>query len=444
MDVLRVQMRNNFRAIEILLAGPLDVKRELQVVREVIESWNAAHSHLENTFLQAIYWDTHAFPEIGDRPQGVINRQLVDRCDLLIAVFWKSIGSPTGVAPSGTIEEINRFRDSGRQVMLYFSEAPFPHDADITKVDQVRQYRKSLTDGLYWVFKSPAQFRQRLTVHLPQAIARFRDIANPKLHSDHWLQTQNQTLNRIRAELETTQVVNNFPAVLEKLRPLLLACLALPKVTRIKEAKQNFQFLIRRITEVERFSFASGTMAEFSEKCDQLFNDIRIALEQAAAIESLSEWEVVRYEDLNPRRADHTTETAWNWAEDKQCQCADCVEIRSLKRKIRDDVNPRFRAFFLQQEERFLQLREQKNREAASVWTWIDTTARDARRFQESFLIHDQEQNANIAKRVADIFGQFKNATAEQRTQYSGADFEKIFMTIEPIIELFRGLKGPV
>ncbi len=97
-------MRKNAHAIEILLAGPSDVKRELQVARDVIEAWNAAHSHTENTLLQAVYWDTHAFPEIGDRPQGVINRQLVDRCDLLIAVFWKSIGSPTGVAPSGTIE----------------------------------------------------------------------------------------------------------------------------------------------------------------------------------------------------------------------------------------------------------------------------------------------------------------------------------------------------
>src|SRR5262249_37080025 len=151
-----------------------------------------------------------------------INRQLVDRCDLLIAIFWKSIGSPTGVAPSGTIEEINRFRDSGRPVMLYFSEAAFPHDADITKVDQVRQYKRSINNGLYWVFKTPAQFRQQLTVHLPQAIARFHGAANSELRSDDWLQAQIKILNRVQAELETTQIVNDFPAVLGKLRPLLL------------------------------------------------------------------------------------------------------------------------------------------------------------------------------------------------------------------------------
>ena len=437
------KMRNDTLKIEILLAGPSDVKREIRVACKVIESWNAANSHLENTFLQAIYWDTHAFPAIGDRPQAVINRQLVDRCDLLIAIFWKSIGSPTGVAASGTIEEIQRFRDSSRPVMLYFSEAAFPHDADITKVDQVRQYKKSINNGLYWVFKTSSQFRQQLTVHLPQAIAQFRSAATSELRSDDWLQDQTKTLNRIQAELETTQIVNDFPAVLEKLRPVLLDCIASPKITRIKEAKQSFQYLIRRITEVERFSFASGTMAEFSEKCDQLFNDIRIALAQAASIKNLSEWKVARYEDLNLRRGDHTTETAWNWSDDNQCQCADCVEIRSLKHRIKEDLNPRFRAFFLQLEKRFLQLYEQKNARAADVWAWIDTSAKEAKRFADWFLIQEQLQNVNLAKRVADVFGQFKTITAEDRNKYAHADFERIFMTLEPVIEMFKGLKGP-
>src|ERR1043166_3123927 len=142
-------MLNNARAIQILLAGPSDVKKELQAIREVIEDWNAAHSRTEKIILQAIHWDSHAFPQMGDRPQGVINTQLVDRCDILIAVFWKSVGSPTGVAPSGTIEEIERVRTSGRPVMLYFSEAKVPLNADMAKIAQVRQYKESLTDGLY-------------------------------------------------------------------------------------------------------------------------------------------------------------------------------------------------------------------------------------------------------------------------------------------------------
>jgi hypothetical protein len=436
-------MRNDTRIIEILLAGPSDVQREIQVARNVIEAWNAAHSRSQNTILQAIHWDTHAFPEIGNRPQGIINRQLVDRCDLLIAIFWKSIGSPTGEALSGTIEEIARFRNSGRPAMVYFSVGPFPHDADIYKIDQVRKYKESLNNALYWVFKSRTQFQKLLSGHLALAIAQFRGAATSELRSDDWLQDQNKILNRIQAELETKQIVNDFPAVLEKLRPLLLDCLALPKIMRIKEAKQGFQYLVRRITEVERFSFASGTMAEFREKSDQLFNEIRTALAQAAAIKNLGEWEVARYEDLNARRSEHTTETAWNWSQDNQCQCADCVEIRSLKHRIKDDLNPRFRAFFLQLEKRFLQLCEQKNARAADIWAWIDTSAKEAKRFAEWFLIQEQLQNVNLAKRVADVFGQFKNITAEERNKYARADFERTFVTLEPVIEMFKGLKGP-
>jgi len=146
---------------------------------------------------------------------------------------------------------------------------------------------------------------------------------------------------------------------------------------------------------------------------------------------------------LNARRGKHTDETAWNWPDDKQCQCADCVEIRSLKSKIKDDLNPRFRTFFLGLEEQFLRLRPQGNFDPADIWAWIDTSTQNAKRFQESFLIQDQLSNANLAKRVVDVFGQYGNVAPEQRDKYNRTDLEKLFLTIEPVIEMFQGLKGP-
>jgi hypothetical protein len=61
---------------------------------------------------------------MGERPQAIINRQLVDDADLLFAVFSTRLGSPTGVAESGTAEEIERLRGMQKPVLVYFSQAP--------------------------------------------------------------------------------------------------------------------------------------------------------------------------------------------------------------------------------------------------------------------------------------------------------------------------------
>jgi hypothetical protein len=35
----------------------------------------------------------------------------VESGDILMGVFWTRLGTPTGKAPSGTVEEIEHFRD---------------------------------------------------------------------------------------------------------------------------------------------------------------------------------------------------------------------------------------------------------------------------------------------------------------------------------------------
>jgi hypothetical protein len=70
--------------------------------------------------LHAVRWETHSYPATGERPQGIINRQIVDSGHLLIGIFGNRVGTPTGEAQSGTIEEIEQFRKTGRYVALYF------------------------------------------------------------------------------------------------------------------------------------------------------------------------------------------------------------------------------------------------------------------------------------------------------------------------------------
>lgn len=67
----------------------------------------------------------HSYPESGDRPQALLNRQIVAREDFLIGIFGTRLGTPTGVAESGTIEEIKEFRKAVKYVALYFFERSY-------------------------------------------------------------------------------------------------------------------------------------------------------------------------------------------------------------------------------------------------------------------------------------------------------------------------------
>jgi hypothetical protein len=116
-----------------MIASPSDVSRERRIAREVIAEWNTIHSKDRKTVLMPVGWDTHSVPDTGDRPQAIINGQLLKGSDLLIAMFWTRIGSPTGAAQSGTVEEIEEHIGAGKSAMIHFFRlSPFAQTASTT------------------------------------------------------------------------------------------------------------------------------------------------------------------------------------------------------------------------------------------------------------------------------------------------------------------------
>ncbi len=93
----------------VLIASPADLAEERQAATNAINEWNAQHASAESVVLLPIKWETHALPTAGIRPQQAINRQLVRTSDFLIGMFWTKLGTSTGVAESGTVEEIDQF-----------------------------------------------------------------------------------------------------------------------------------------------------------------------------------------------------------------------------------------------------------------------------------------------------------------------------------------------
>ena len=169
---LKEASKNIAYVYRVMIATPSDVIEEIKEVRNIIYEWNYAHSMSNGMVLLPVRWDTHAFPEMGAPPQEIINRQILRDCDLLVAVFWTRIGSSTGKAISGTVEEIEEHIKQGKPVMIYFSNKPIPLDKiDNAQLDAVKEFKKFCSErGLICTYESLDDFRTNFSRHLSQII----------------------------------------------------------------------------------------------------------------------------------------------------------------------------------------------------------------------------------------------------------------------------------
>src|SRR2546423_9192055 len=79
--------------INVMIASPGDVPTERQIIHTCLHDWNALHAEAERMVLLPLSWQTHSTPSMEGRAQAVINRQVLDKGDLLIAVFWTRLGT---------------------------------------------------------------------------------------------------------------------------------------------------------------------------------------------------------------------------------------------------------------------------------------------------------------------------------------------------------------
>ncbi len=131
------------KVLEVLIASPSDTKEQREAIRLAVVRWNSTESRHFGVVLLPVMWETHTYPDLSQPAQRSINKQIVDDADILIATFWTTLGTPTGDAESGTVEEITRFRDADKHLLLYFCDMPIaPLDNDMTALEALRTYRE--------------------------------------------------------------------------------------------------------------------------------------------------------------------------------------------------------------------------------------------------------------------------------------------------------------
>ena len=156
------------KTFNVMIATPGDVASERSIIRDVVYEWNAVHSNARKIVLLPIGWESHSSPEMGSSAQSIINGQVLNRCDLLVGVFWTRIGTETDEYASGTVEEIERHIDAGKPAMLYFSSQPVAMDTvDLEQIARLKTFKDSCRErGLYEGYDSHTDFKTKFYRHL--------------------------------------------------------------------------------------------------------------------------------------------------------------------------------------------------------------------------------------------------------------------------------------
>jgi hypothetical protein len=187
----------------LLVSGPSDITdADLDAVAAAVGRWNAVYGPAYATAIVPLSWRHHAVAEYGEPAQDLLNDQLVDQADIVVALFWTRLGSPTSNAVSGTAEEIERAAAGRKNVAVLHCGRPMPTDVDLSEVGRLRTF---LTDVRSRALLLSYHDEAELQRHVENILARFV--------------TKDQTLAQVAASEPAVAVADVWPRV--ESRPVL-------------------------------------------------------------------------------------------------------------------------------------------------------------------------------------------------------------------------------
>ncbi len=165
-------MPERIQLFRLFVGEPSDVEEALEIIGRLIGQWNRDHGPSTRARVELTNWRTHSHPAAGARPQALVNKQVVDQCDILAAVFLSRFGTPTGIADSGTEEEIRRSIKKGKTVMVYFAQLPRPRQRKARdEFERIENFKKKFgSRALYHTYTDLAGFEEAFRQHLALAM----------------------------------------------------------------------------------------------------------------------------------------------------------------------------------------------------------------------------------------------------------------------------------
>jgi len=110
------------RLIRIFVSSPGDVAEEREVLSEAIARINETTGKTHGVRLELVRWERQVVPQIGPRPQAVVDAQ-TQAYDVYLGIMSGRFGTPTDTHGSGTEQEfreaVERWGKVGRPWILF-------------------------------------------------------------------------------------------------------------------------------------------------------------------------------------------------------------------------------------------------------------------------------------------------------------------------------------
>lgn len=148
---------------KIMVGAPSDVESEVKAALDVIQKWNYINAISHKLILLPSHWSLDAYPTLTHKPQKAIDKQLVDKSDMLVCIFGSKIGTPTDDFISGTVEEIEEHRKHNKPVMVFFNEKIDTTKTSPEQISKLLSFKKDLfSQGLCTEYNDLEHFKTSL------------------------------------------------------------------------------------------------------------------------------------------------------------------------------------------------------------------------------------------------------------------------------------------
>ena len=222
-------MARDLTRCTLLLSSPGDAVPFCEVADRAMQAVNRSLSDATGVELYSTDWRRDSRADSGAEPQALLNRQIVDDADIVLAIFYKRFGSPTRQYGSGTEEEIRLGLQQKKTVLLYIWEPP--EDYESAEPEQLASIQRLKADlGKSVMYKSftdendlEVKTRHDLTALMldlegggrpskPALSVKCID-ASANLSSDHLLVQEELAKTRLRADVFDDSVRSAFETV---------------------------------------------------------------------------------------------------------------------------------------------------------------------------------------------------------------------------------------
>jgi hypothetical protein len=168
------------KVVRVVMVSPGDVAKERVVAQAVVDELNRGVAADRGCRLSLWRWETDARSGMHvEGPQGLIDELMeIQDADVVVGVFWRRFGTPTGEEDSGTEHELRRawaaWQQHGRpDVMAYFCTRPYsPRASDeLVQWQRVLEFRDAMPEQqLWWPYESVGRFETLLREHLTRFV----------------------------------------------------------------------------------------------------------------------------------------------------------------------------------------------------------------------------------------------------------------------------------